>query len=319
VVVIRFVVLLLVVFSGMAQAQYPDRATRLIVPFPPGGIADGSARIIAQHLSDAWGKPVVVENRPGAASIVAFTAVVKAAPDGYTLLYANTNIATNPALYANLPYDAERDLMPVALGIVTPGILVVNPASRIKSFGELVATAKQEPGKLTFASVGIGSFPHLALERLKQMAAVELLHVPYKGFGPATTAILANEVDTLALDSTGAIGHVKAGKMRALAATGGRRLAALPDVPTVAELGLAGYEAVGWLGVMAPAGTPREVIAKLNAEINRGVAKPETAARFAAQGVEASGGSPEDFGAFIQRQRAGWSAVIRTGNIKGEQ
>jgi tripartite-type tricarboxylate transporter receptor subunit TctC len=315
----RLFSLFALLFSSLVQAQYPERAARLIVPFPPGGIADASARIIAQHLGDAWGKPFVVENRPGAASIVAFTAAVKAAPDGYTLLYANTNIATNPTLYASLPYDAERDLVPVALGIITPGILVVNPVSGIKSFGELVAAARQQPGKLTFASVGIGSFPHLALERLKQMAVVNLLHVPYKGFGPATTAILASEVDTLALDSTGAIGHVRAGKMRALAATSSRRLAALPDVPTVAELGLAGYEAVGWLGVMAPAGTPREVIAKLNAEINRGVAKPETAARFAAQGVEAPGGSPEDFGAFIQRQRAGWSAVIRNGNIKGEQ
>lgn len=315
----RWFAVVALLFVQLVHAQYPERAARLIVPFPPGGIADASARIIAQHLNETWGKPFLVENRPGAASIVAFTAVVKAAPDGYTLLYANTNVATNPALYASLPYDAERDLAPVALGIVTPGILVVNPASPIKSLGELVATAKQQPGKLTFASVGIGSFPHLAIEMLKQMAAVDLLHVPYKGFGPATTAILANEVDTLALDSTGAIGQIRAGKMRALAATGARRLAALPEVPTVSELGLPGYEAVGWLGVMAPAGTPREVVAKLNAEINRAVTRPETAARFAAQGVEAPGGSPEDFGAFIQRQRAGWASVIRTGNIKGEQ
>lgn len=306
-------------FSSVLHAQYPERSARIVVPFPPGGIADASARIIATHLGDALGKPFIIENRPGAASIVAFSAVAKAAPDGYTLLYANTNIATNPSLYANLPYDAERDLVPVGLGIITPGILVVNPASPVKSFGELIAAAKQRPGKLTFASVGVGSFPHLALEMLKQMAGVDLLHVPYKGFGPATTAILANEVDTLALDSTGAIGHMRAGKMRALATTGSRRLAALPELPTVAELGLAGYEAVGWLGVMAPAGTPREVIAKLNAEINRAVTKPDTAARFAAQGVEAPGGSPEDFGAFIRQQRAGWSKVIRTGNIRGEQ
>ena len=310
---------LLALLPALAHAQYPERAVRLVVPFPPGGIADASARVIAQHLTDTWGKPFVVENRPGAASMVAFSAVAKAPADGYTLLYANTNIATNPALYTTLSYDAERDLVPVGLGVITPGILVVNPASRIKSFGELIATAKAQPGKLTFASVGIGSFPHLALEMLKQMAGVDLLHVPYKGFGPATTAILANEVDTLALDTTGAIGHVRAGKMRALAATGSRRLAALPEVPTVAELGLAGFEAVGWLGVMAPAGTPRELIAKLNAEINRAVVKPDTAAKFSAQGVEAPGGSPEDFAAFIQSQRAGWSKVIRAGNIKGEQ
>ena len=310
----------LVFFLALAaRAEFPERGGKIVLGFPPGGIADTSARIIAAHLTETWGKPFVVENRPGGATVPAIVQVARAGADGYTLLYANTNIATNPALYADLPYDAERDLTPVVNGVITPGVLVVSAASPYLSFPSLLENSKKIPGKITFASVGVGSFPHLAMEMLKQMAGVDLLHVPYKGFAPAMTAILAGEVDLLVLDSATALGQMKGGKMRALAATGAKRFAALPELPTVAEMGYPEYDAVGWLGVLAPAGTPREVVAKLNAEINRALQRPEVSARFAAQGVEAPGGSPEEFGAFIQRHRAGWARVIRAGNIKGER
>lgn len=300
----------------LAQA-YPDRPVKLIVPFAPGGIADGSARVIANHLSETWGKPFLVENRPGAASIIAFTAVIKAPADGYTLLYANTNIATNPSMYANLPYDAERDLVPVALGVITPGVIVVNPSFPAKTLSDLIALAKQKPDQLTYSSVGVGSFPHLAMEQFQQVSGTRLTHVPYKGFAPALTAVLANEVTMLASDLQTALPHLKAGKLRALAVTAAKRMVALPDVAPVADLGLPDYEAVGWLGVMAPVGTPRDIVLKLNAEIVRGLNQPQIVARYVENGVEVGSGSPEDFGNYIQRSRARWSGVIKKGGIKG--
>jgi len=299
-----------------AQA-YPDRPVKIIVPFAPGGIADGSARVIANHLSETWGKPFLVENRPGAASIIAFTAVTKAPADGYTLLYANTNIATNPSMHANLPYDAERDLVPVALGVITPGVIVVHPSSQAKTLADLIAMARERRDQLTYSSVGVGSFPHLAMEQFQQVSGTKLTHVPYKGFAPALTAVLANEVTMLACDLQTALPHLKAGKLRALAVTAAKRMAAVPDVAPVADLGLSDYEAVGWLGIMAPAGTPRDIVLKLNAEIVRGLNLPQIVARYVENGVEVGAGSPEDFGAYIQRSRVRWSGVIKKGGIKG--
>lgn len=314
-------VLTVIALAGTPSAQaqdYPARNVRILVPFAAGGIADGSARFVANHLAETWGKPVVVENRPGGGSIIAITAVVKSPADGYTLLHANTNIATNPGIYSKLPYDAERDLVPVALVVVTPGVIVVPAASPIKTLNDLIAAARQKRGQVTYSSVGIGSFPHLAGEQLQQQAGIELNHVPYKGFAPALAAVLASEVNFLVSDLQGAIPHIKAGTLRAIAGTGSKRSSAMPDVPTVAELGLPDYEAVGWLGTMAPAGTPREIVQKLNAEINRGLSKAE-AGRFAEQGVEVGQGSPADFAAFIQRSRTRWSKVIAVGGISVAQ
>ena len=310
-------VLVLMQAPPVVAQGYPERPARIVVPFSPGGVADGSARIIANHLSQTWGKPFLVENRPGAAAIIGIMAVVKAPADGYTLLYAPTNIATNASAYADLQYDAERDLMPVALGALTPGIIVVHPSFPANTLGELIALAKSKPGEFTYSSTGVATYPHLAIEQLQQQGGVQFTHVPYKGYAPALTAVLANEVTMLASDVPGALPYLKAGKLRALAATGSRRQAVLPGVATVAEQGLADYEAVGWLGIMAPAGTPRDIVLKLNAEINRGLTKADVASRFAATGVEVAPGSPEDFGAYIQRSRARWSGVIRKGGIKG--
>jgi tripartite-type tricarboxylate transporter receptor subunit TctC len=306
--------------TSAAQAQaYPVRNVRVIVPFAPGGVADGSARFVANHLTESWGKPFIVDNRPGGGSIIAISAVIKAPADGYTLLHANTNIATNPSIYAKLPYDAERDLVPVALVVLTPGVIVVPVASPVRTLKDLIAMAKRKRGELTYSSVGIGSFPHLAGEQLQQLAGIELNHVPYKGFAPALAAVLSGEVNLLVSDLQGALPHIKAGTLRAIATTGPKRSLVMPDVPTVAELGLTDYEAVGWLGIMAPAGTPSEVVKKLNAEINRGLSTPEAIARFAEYGVDVAPGTPEDFGAFIQRSRKRWSNVITTGGISVSQ
>ena len=304
----------------VALAQpYPAKPVKIIVPFPPGGIADATARTIANHLSETWGKPFLVESRPGAGTILGIMAVVKAPADGYTLLYATTNIATNPGIYANLPYDATRDLVPVALAVVAPGAIVVHPSFSARTLAELIALAKEKPELLTYSSAGVGSYPHLALEQFQQLSGTKLTHVPYKGFAPALMAVLGNEVTVFASDLQTALPHLKAGKVRALAVTAAKRMRALPDVAPVADLGLADYEAVSWAGIMAPAGTPREIVLKLNAEIIRGLNQPQTATRFEENGVEPGTGSPEDFGAYVQHSRTRWAGVIRKGGIKGDQ
>lgn len=309
-------------FTTLAHGQdaqnYPNRAARIIVPFAPGGVADGSARLIAHHLSKVWDQSFIVQNRPGGASIIAFTAAIQAPADGYTLLFANTNIATNPSLYTDLTYDAERDLTPVAFGVATPGIIVAHPSFPADTIPELIALAKEKPGQYDFSSVGAGSFAHLAMEQLKQDAGIDISHIPYKGYAPALMAVLANEVQLLVSDTQGALPHIKEGKLKALAVTSKTRLSLLPDVPTVAEseASLADFEGIGWLGIMAPADTPRAIIDKLNAEINRGLASPENTEFFAQNGVLTIPGSPEDFGKFIQDNRKKWAKVIETAGIK---
>jgi tripartite-type tricarboxylate transporter receptor subunit TctC len=309
----------LVFLAGSAWADaYPSRPVKVVVSFAPGGIADTTGRIIANGLTEAYGKPFIVENRPGNAAIVGISMVAKAPPDGLTLLLANTNVATNAALYKDLPYDAEHDLVPVANAVVTPAVLVANPHVPAGSVNELVALAKSKPGQINYASVGLGSFAHLAMEMLDQMAGIRTNHVPYKGFAPAVTAILGGEVEVLASDVPTALPHIQAGKLKALAATGTKRFPALPDLPTVAESGLPDYEAIGWLGIMAPAGTPRDIVTSLNLAINRVLSKPEIVDRYAKDGGEIVTGSPEEFGAFIARNRAQWLKVITTGHIRAE-
>lgn len=298
--------------------SYPSRPVRIVVSFAPGGIADTTGRLIANGLTEALGKPFIVENRPGNAAIVGISLVAKAAPDGYTLLLANTNVSTNQALYKDLPYDADRDLIPVANAVVTPAVLVANPAVPAKTLGELIALAKTKPGQLNYASVGLGSFAHLAMEMLDQMGGIRTNHVPYKGFAPAVTAVLQGEVDMLASDVPTALPHIEAGKLRAIAATGTKRFPVLADVPTAAESGLPDYEAVGWLGIMAPAGTPPELVTLLNAAINQALAKPEIVQRYVKDGGEIITGSPEDFAAFLKRNRERWLRVITAGNIHAE-
>jgi tripartite-type tricarboxylate transporter receptor subunit TctC len=304
--------------KGPAAHRYPEKAVKIIVPFAPGGIADATARLIAAHLGSSWGKPFIVENRPGGAATIAAAAVAKSPPDGYTLLLASTNVATNASLYKRLPYDADRDLVPVALAVTTPGVLVVHPSVSARSVQELQALDRARPGALNYASVGIGSFPHLAVEALNQFAHTKFVHVPYKGFAPAISAVLSNEVELLVSDASGVLEHIHSGRLRAVAVTGTQRLAVLPDVPTVAESGVSGFEAVGWLGVMAPAGTPPEVVARLNSEINRSLQKADVAKRLSKQGVDLALGRPEDFASFVRRNRAHWAKVVAAARIELE-
>lgn len=302
-------------FMNTAQAAYPDRPIRIIVPFAPGGIADTTARMIAADIGAQLGQPVIVENRPGGAAIIGAGAVARSKPDGYTLLMATTNISTNPSLYKTLPYDADKDLTPVALTMTIPAVIIVNPTLPVKTFPQLLSYAKEHPGNLSYASVGEGSFPHLTIEGLSQKTSIKMLHVPYKGLAPAITAVLTGEVNLMASDVPGALPYVRAGKVRALATTGSKRIAELSDIPTLQEEGIVGYEAVGWLGLMAPAGTPKKVIDLLNDTVNKAMQKPKIGNFFSSQGVDVVVTNPAKFKTFLDTNRAGWDKVIKAANI----
>jgi tripartite-type tricarboxylate transporter receptor subunit TctC len=301
-----------------ASQGYPTRQIHLIVTFPPGGNADTVARLVADKLTQQLGQSVIVENKPGAASIVGTGAVVQAPADGYTLLQAGTNMSTNPALGHKTPYDAERDLVPVVLLVTVPAVIVVNPALPVSTLPELVVHAKARPGEVNYGSAGNGSFPHLAMEKLAQETGIKLTHVPFRGFGPATIGLLRNDVNLLASDIPGALEHVRAGKLKALAVTGSARMPQLPDIPTIAEIGVRDYDGVGFLGIVVRAGTPREVMDVLNREINRALKTPEIDRHIAINGLVAGGGTPDDFALFLKRDQAIWTKVIATGGIKGE-
>lgn len=320
----RFMLALVVVGAlllrpDMAASQgYPTRQIHLIVTFPPGGNADTVARLVADKLTQQLGQSVIVENKPGGASIVGTGAVVQAPADGYTLLQAGTNMSTNPALGHKTPYDAERDLVPVVLLVTVPAVIVVNPALPVSTLPELVVHAKARPGEVNYGSAGNGSFPHLAMEKLAQETGIKLTHVPFRGFGPATIGLLRNDVNLLASDIPGALEHVRAGKLKALAVTGSARMPQLPDIPTIAEIGVRDYEGVGFLGIVVRTGTPREVMDVLNREINRALKTPEIDRHIANNGLVAGGGTPDDFALFLKRDQAIWTKVIATGGIKGE-
>jgi tripartite-type tricarboxylate transporter receptor subunit TctC len=301
-----------------ASQSYPTRQIHLIVTFPPGGNADTVARLVADKLTQQLGQSVIVENKPGAASIVGTGAVIQAPADGYMLLQAGTNISTNPALGHKTPYDAERDLVPVALLVTVPAVVVVNPALPAGTLSELIAYAKARPGEVSYGSAGNGSFPHLAMEKLAQETGIKLTHVPFRGFGPALIGLLRNDVNLLASDIPGALEHVRAGKLRALAVTGNARMPQLPDVPTIAEAGVRDYDGVGFLGIVVRSGTSRDVIDVLNREINRALKTPEIGNHIVNNGLVGWGGTPDDFDAFLKRDKAIWTRVIAAGGIKGE-
>jgi tripartite-type tricarboxylate transporter receptor subunit TctC len=301
----------------MASAQtYPARPIRIIVPYPAGGAVDIIARIIGQPLSEALKQPVIVDNRPGASANIGMDLAAKSAPDGYVLLMASNGIATNMTLFPGLGFDGRRDFAPIARIGYAPLVIVVPAASPAKSLQDLIALAKAEPGKLTFASAGNGSSGHLAGELLKSAAKIDVLHVPYKGGAPAITDLLGERISFMPINPVEVIAHIRSGRLRALAVGSDKRVLLLPDVPTVAEAGLPGFEATVWWGLVARAGTPREVVARLNAETNRALADPAIAAKLAELGVVITAGSPEQFGGFIQAQTELWSGVIRAAGIK---
>ncbi len=291
---------------------------RLIVPFAPGGGLDISARLIGHKLTEKWGQNIVVDSRPGAATIVGTEIASKAAPDGHTVLMITTTFAINPGLYARLPYDAGKDFAPVTQLNTQPNVVVVTPSFPGKSIKELIALAKAKPGELTFATPGAGSAPHLSAEMFQRAAGISLIHVPYKGIPAAVTDVIGGRIALLFTTTISAAPHIKAGKLRALALTSVKRQASMPDVPTVGE-SLPGYHAEAFQGMVVPAGTPSAVVEKLSAEVARIVKLPEVTQRFQLDGADAVGSTPKAFAAFLQAEMQKWRNVIRDAGIKPEQ
>jgi tripartite-type tricarboxylate transporter receptor subunit TctC len=302
--------------SRVARAQtYPSRPVRLIAPFAPGGSSDILARLMGQWLSERLGQPFVVENRPGAASNIGTEAVVRASPDGYTLLMVGGWNAINATLYDKLNFNFSRDIAPVAGIVRALNVMVINPSFPAKSVPEFIAYAKANPGKISMASVGIGSGPHLYGELFKMMAGVDMVHVPYRSGGPALTDLLGGQVQVYFASTVASIEYIRAGRLRALAVTTATRSDALPGIPTVGEF-VPDYEASTWYGVGAPKATPAEIIDKLNKEINAGLADPKIKARLADFGGTPLVGSPADFGKLIADETEKWGKVVRAANIK---
>lgn len=307
---------LLPVLAPLAGAQdYPTRPIRLLVPFAPGGGTDINARILAEPLGQALGETVVVDNRPGAGSVVGTDIVSKAAPDGHTLLINAISLTINAAVYRKLPFDTRRDFAPISLVSDQPNILVANPQLGAKTFKDFVALAHSQPGKLTYGFPGPGTGVHLATVLLLSKVRAELLSVPYKGTGPALIALLGNEISVYLSTFASALPHVKAGRLRAYAVTTGRRADPLPEVPTVAESGVPDYEYATWYGLLAPAGTPRPIIDKINKATVASLNSPGLRKIFVAQGLNARPTTPAEFARYIDSEITKWSGVVRAANI----
>ena len=307
---------LLALAAGASAQAWPSKGLRIVVPFAPGGSTDIVARLVGERLSTAVGQPVVIENRAGAGGNIGADAVAKSAPDGYTLLMATTGVmAINNTLYKSMPYDAAKDLLPVVYAASITNVLAVPPELPAKTVAELVALAKKDPGKLSFASSGAGSSTHLSGELFRLLSGVTLVHVPLKGSGQALVAVMAGRVSMIFDNMPSAIPHIKVGKLRALGVTTSKRSSALPEVPTIAEAGVAGYESLSWSGFAVPAGTPRDVVLRLNREINGILARDDMKAKLAEQGADAVGGPPEAFDTHIRAEREKWGRVVRTAGI----
>ncbi len=301
-----------------ARAEYPERPVRIIVPFTPGGATDILARMVAQKLTDAWGQQVVADNRPGANGMLGAELTAKSAPDGHTLLFVAIGHAINPILRKHMPYDTAKDFTPVSLTAILPLMVAVHPSVRARSLQELIALAKTGATPVTYASGGIGSSQHLATELLRYMTQVKLTHVPYKGGNQGLIDVVSGNVDMMVTTILSVTPHIRAGKLRPLAITTARRNSAWPDLPTVAEAGVRGYESHAWYGMVAPAGLPAGVLAKLSTETIRITRSAEVRAALTKQGAEAVGSTPQEFAAFIQAETAKYSKVIREAGIKAE-
>ena len=307
----------LVALSQVAAAQpYPAKPIRIVVPFPAGGIADVYARLIGMRAAESWGQPMVVENRTGAGGNIGADAVAKSAPDGYTLVMSALGPhAVNVSLFSKMPYDPVRDFSPIALVLEAEGLLVVHPAIPVASVADLIAHARSNPGKLTFASAGMGTASHLAGVLFNSMAKVEMTHVPYKGNVPAITDLLAGQTSLLFATMPTVLPHAKAGKLRALATIGASRAAAAPDLPTIAET-LPGFEVNNWIGLFAPAGTPPDIVRRWNGEVMRIMQSPDIQARLPNEGARFSPNTPEQFGAFVKSEIAKWAPVVKASGAR---
>ena len=304
-------------WTALAVGQtYPARPIHVLVGFPLGGAADVIGRIVTPHLAAAWGQPVVVDNRPGAGGNVAAEMTANAKPDGYTLLMIATSHATNAGLTTKLPFDPANSFAAVAMMASVPQVLVVGNSLPAKSVTELIALAKSRPGKLNFGSGGTGSATHLVGELFKSMAAVDIVHVPYKGVSFAVTDIMGGQLETAFSSLPAALAQIRSNRIRALGVTSVRRSPFMPEIPTIAEAGVAGYEATGWSGMVAPAGTPADVVARLNAVINAALKVPEVIADLAKQGAEPEGGSAAEFDRYLRKEITKWTKVIRDAKIE---
>ncbi|HZN29198.1 MAG TPA: tripartite tricarboxylate transporter substrate binding protein [Xanthobacteraceae bacterium] len=306
----------LVLFAGgKSWAQYPERPIRLILPFPAGGAVDHVARLVTARMADDLGRPFVIENKAGAGGVIATDATAKAAPDGYTLLLTTPNHTINAALNPKLSYDTEKDLLPVSIVAEVPELLVSHPAAPFENFSGFVDYAKKNPGKLNYSSAGNGTLPHVTMELLLRRTGIEVAHIPYRGAAPAMTDLLAGQVQLKMDTYATANQHVAQGKLNALAFASRERSALMPNVPTVAEMGLPGYEGILWIGIVAPAATPRPVVEKLAAAAQRAVRIPELAERLKRDGVEPVGGTPEAFAALIAKEIVQWRNLAQSAKI----
>ena len=302
--------------SAGAQ-NYPVKPIRVVITFTPGGALDQIVQLVGPKLTEAWGQQVLMDHRPGAGGVVGTESASKAAPDGYTLLLGSIGPSSvSPALNPRLSYDPVKDFSPISLAIAYPNVLVVNPSLPVSSVRELIALAKAKPGQLNFGSSGAGTSNHLAAELLNLMAGIKLVHVPYKGQVPALTDTISGQVQVAFVNVGPVLPFIKAGKLRALGVTSAKRSPVVPDQPTIAESGVPGYEIITWVGFWAPAGTPKDIIAKLNTEIVKALRNPEVQAAFLAQGVEATPSTPEQAEAFLKSEITKWAEVVKAANIK---
>ena len=296
--------------------NYPSHAIRLVVPSSPGGGTDIVGRMLAQKLSEQLGQQVVVDNRAGAGTVIGNDTVAKSAPDGYTLLMGLSTLAINPSMYAKLPYDALRDFAPISQSVSACNILILHPSVPAKTVIELIALAKAKPGSLTFGSAGTGTNPHLSGELFKSLARIDMVHVPFKGSGQSVISQLAGEIAANFPSVPTAMPYIKAGRLRGLGVTTLKRAQALPDVPSIAEAGLPGYEATQWFGLLAPTGTPRTIIDRLYQESSRALRSADMKERMTAEGLEVVGGTPEEFASYIRSETEKWTQVIKAAGIK---
>ncbi|MBV9523062.1 MAG: tripartite tricarboxylate transporter substrate binding protein [Alphaproteobacteria bacterium] len=309
-----------VLTSEAQTATYPDKPVKIIVGFAAGGGTDVAARVVAQKLGQVWSQSVMVENRPGASGMIAAEAVAKSTPDGYTLMMGSqTTLAVAPALYRKFSIDARKDFAGVAIAGLSPLVLVVHPSMPVRTVGELIARAKAEPGTINFGSGGLGTTPHMAGELFSIQADVRMVHVAYRGEAPAINDLLAGQLHLIFANLSAVVGNVRAGSLRALAVTSVARAASAPEVPTVAEVALPGFDAATWFALVAPAGTPRDIVLRLNAEVMRIVAQPDTQRRFAELGMSGGAGTPDELDAYIEAEIGKWSKVIMDAGVRAPQ
>jgi len=304
--------------QAMAQAGYPNKPIRFIVPYPAGGGTDIVARMLAQKMTQSMGQPVLVENKPGASTLIGTEMLAKAAPDGYTLGLITDSHAINPSFFPKLPYDSVKDFSPVSQLVFVPLVMVAHPSLNVKTLPELIAAAKAKPGKINYASIGNGTPHNLSMEWVKSLAGIDMAHVPYKGVAPALTDLVAGQVDVMFTGSSSALPYVKAGRLHALAVSSAKRLDSFPDTPSVAEAALPEFDFMTWYGSAVPAGTPKEITQRLSREIALALAQPDVKERLAALGVVGAPSSPDEFAAFMRKETASLARLVKLTGVKAE-